>query len=66
MIKKQYLRSQRGYFDNFIMSHDGEDVIEERLKPYNATLGKSKNKYYKLNVKWHDEQKYMMFVLRFS
>jgi hypothetical protein len=44
MIKKQYLRSQRGYFDNFIMSHDGEDVIEERLKPYNATLGKSKNK----------------------
>jgi hypothetical protein len=66
MIKKQYLRSQRGYFDNFIMSHDGEDVIEERLKPYNATLGKSKNKHYKLNVKWHDEQKYMMFVLRYS
>ena len=46
MIKKQYRRSQTGYFNNFILSHDGEDVIEERLKPYKGTIAKSKNKYY--------------------
>lgn len=66
MIKKQYERSQIGYFNNFILSHDGHDVIEEQLKPYKATLAKSKNKYYKLNIKWHDEKLYMMFVLRYS
>ena len=66
MIKKQYIRSQRGYFDNFIMSNDPEGSIEDGLKEYKATLAKSKNKYYKLNVKWHDEQLYMMFVLRYS
>lgn len=66
MIKKQYERSQLGYFNNFILSHNGEDVIEERLKKYKATLAKSKNKYYKLNVKWHDEKMYLMFVLRWS
>lgn len=66
MIKKQYERSQTGYFNNFILSHNGEDVIEDGLKEYKATLAKSKNKYYKVNVKWHDEQLYMMFVLRYS
>lgn len=66
MIKKQYRRDQLGYFNNFIKAHDGDDVIEEKLKEYNATLGKSKNTYYMLNVKWHDEKDYMMFVLRYS
>lgn len=66
MIKKQYHRSSRGYFDNFIMSHNGDDSIEEKLKDYNATLGKSKNKNYKLNVKWHDKELYLMFKLRWS
>ena len=66
MIKKQYERSQTGYFNNFILSHNGEDIIEEELKPYKATLAKSKNKYYKMNIKWHDEKLYMMFVLRYS
>ena len=66
MIKKQYRRNQLGYFNNFVLSHDGNDVIEEKLKVYNATLGKSKNKYYMVNVKWHDEKLYMMFVLRYS
>ena len=65
MIKKQYERSRSGYFNNFIRGHDGEDVIEERLKPYKGTIAKSKNNS-KLNVKWHDEQLYMMFVLRWS
>jgi hypothetical protein len=66
MIKKQYERSQTRYFNNFILSHNGEDIIEEELKPYKATLAKSKNKYYKMNIKWHDEKLYMMFVLRYS
>ena len=66
MIKKQYHRGQQGYFNNFIISHDGNDIIDQQLKPYNATIAKSKNKYYKLNVKWHDSKKYAMFVLRWS
>lgn len=65
-IKRQYIRSERGYFDNFIMSNDPEGVIEDGLKEYKATLAKSKNRHYKLNVKWHDEKLYMMFVLRYS
>ncbi len=48
------------------MSHAGNDVLEEQLKPYNATLAKSKNKHYMLNVKWHDPKKYAIFVLRYS
>jgi len=66
MIKKQYRRGQRGYFDNFIMAHHGNDIIEEKLKEYNAMLAKSKNKHYKMNVKWYDEQLYTIFVLRYS
>ena len=71
MIKRQYDRTKKGYFNNFINSTDPnsdytEKVIEERLKAYNATVGKSKNDNYKVNVKWHDEQLYTLFVLRFS
>lgn len=67
MIKKQYDRTKKGYFNNFINSTDyTETVIEERLKKYNATVGKSKNDHYKVNVKWHNEQLYTLFVLRHS
>lgn len=67
MIKKQYTRSQRGYFDNFILSNDPEGSIEDGLKKYKATVAKSKYKNnYKLNVKWHDEKLYTLFVLRHS
>lgn len=67
MIKKQYTRSQRGYFDNFILSNNPEGSIEDGLKKYNATVAKSKYKNnYKLNVKWHDEKLYTLFVLRYS
>lgn len=66
MIKKQYRRGEPGYFTNFIKSHNPEGIIEEELKPYNATIAKSKNKHYILNVKWHDPRKYAMFVLRWS
>jgi len=67
MIKKQYRRDAPGYFYNFINSNDPERHIEDDLKPYEATIAKSKYKNnYKLNVKWHDERLYMMFVLRWS
>jgi hypothetical protein len=64
MRKKQYRQGASGYFTNFIMAHGPE--MKEKLKEYNATLGKCKNKYYYVNVKWHDEQMYMMFVLRYA
>ena len=66
MIKRQYRRGEPGYFNNFIMAHDPEGTIETELKTYKATIAKSKNKHYMLNVKWHDPEKYMLFVLRWS
>ena len=67
MIKKQYHRMTPGYFYNFVNQRTNmEDHIEDGLRPYNASLGKSKNRNYKLNVKWHDEQLYTLFVLRYS
>ena len=66
MIRRQYRRGQPGYFNNFIMSHDPEGTIETELKLYKATIAKSKNKYYMMNVKWHNHELYTIFVLRYS
>lgn len=66
MIKRQYRRNEPGYFNNFILSHDPEGTIETELKLYKATVAKSKNKYYTMNVKWHDHELYTIFVLRYS
>ena len=66
MIKKQYRRGKPGYFNNFIRAHDPEDIIENELKIYNATLGKSKNEHYMMNVKWYDHELYTIFVLRYA
>ena len=70
MIKRQYRRFDFGsYFNNFIAynnSKDSDASIEDALKPYDATLGKSKNKHSILNVKWHDPKQYLMFVLKWS
>ncbi len=66
MIKRQYRRGETGYFNNFIMAHDPEGTIETELKLYKATLAKSKNKHYRLNVKWYDPKLYVIFVLRYS
>lgn len=66
MIRKQYHLTSAGYFGNFIRMKDPNGVVEDELKKYKATVGKSKNKNYKLNVKWHDETLYVMFVLRWS
>ena len=66
MIKRQYNRGQPGYFNNFILSHDPDGTIEKELKLYKATIAKSKNKHYMMNVKWHDHELYTIFVLRYS
>lgn len=66
MIKKQYDRFKKGYFFNFINSSEPDADIEDALRLYKATLGKSKAPNYKLNVKWHNERLYMMFVLKWS
>ena len=66
MIKKQYRRSEPGYFNNFIHANNPDSSIEEGLAPHRATLAKSKNKHYILNVKWHDSTLYTLFVLKWS
>ena len=67
MIKRQYHRMTPGYFYNFINNQtDMDSRIEDGLRPYRATLGKSKNRNYKLNVKWHDPKMYVVFVLKWS
>ncbi len=67
MIKRQYHRVAPGYFYNFINNQvDMNARIEDGLREYEATLAKSKNKNYKLNVKWHNEKLYTLFVLRWS
>ena len=67
MIKRQYQRMSPGYFYNFVNSQKDMDAhIEDGLRPYRATLGKSKNRHAKLNVKWHDTKMYATFVLRWS
>ena len=70
MIKKQYKRFDFGsYFNNFVehnIATNPDGLIRDALRPYGATVGKSKNKYSKCNVKWHDEKLYMMFVLKWS
>lgn len=68
MIKKQYHRLEQGYFYNFINNQptNMDADIEDGLRPYRATLGKSKNNNYKLNVKWHDPKMYALFVLKWA
>ena len=70
MIKRQYKRFDFGsYFNNFIahnMAVDSEASIEDSLRPYKATVAKSKNRHSKLNVKWHDTKLYTIFVLKWS
>jgi hypothetical protein len=66
MIKKQYRRSEPGYFGNFISANDPNGIIEDELRHYQATIAKSKNRHYIMNVKWHNKELYMLFVLRWS
>ena len=70
MIKRQYHRyplpGAECYFHKFIKAHDPESIIEDELTKYKATIGKSKNTHAIMNVKWHDEHLYTLFVLRYS
>lgn len=71
MIKRQYYRysiadKSNCYFNNFIKAHDPEATIEDELKKYKATIAKSKLPNVKMNIQWHDEQLYTLFVLRWS
>lgn len=68
MIKRQYDRFKPGYFYNFVNNQvDLEAHIEDGLRPYKATIGKSKYKNNnKLNVKWHDARLYTLFVMRWA
>ena len=68
MIKKQYdyYQTEKTYFTNFMNSLDDARIqVREALRPYNATVHKSKARY-RYNIKFHDPKKYMMFVLRWS
>ena len=70
MIRKQYHRypnvSIGTYFNNFLRATPADVTLEDELKKYNATIGKSKQPNSMFNIKWHDEQLYMLFVLRYS
>ena len=70
MIKRQYNRFDFGsYFNNFVAHYNAanpDGVIEEALKPYKATVAKSKNRHARLNVKWHDPKLYTVFILKWS
>lgn len=66
IIRKQYRSNKPSYFLNFVRANNPEASIDEALKPYRATIAKSKNDRYLFNVKWHDERLYTMFVLRWS
>jgi hypothetical protein len=67
-MQKQYNRFDTGYFRNFVRSHDPEDIMEEALAPYKATIVKSNVRphWSKITIDWHDEQLYTLFVLRWS
>jgi hypothetical protein len=68
MMKKQYrgsFGSPQTYFDKFVSAHPFGTDLRPLLKKYDATLAKSKGPYIH-NVKWHNEQKYVLFVMEWS
>ena len=71
MIKRQYdyYHTEKTYFTNFMDSLEsnvrtGRDV-RGALKPYKATLAKSKARY-RYNIKFQDPKMYTLFVMRWS
>lgn len=68
MIKRQYdyYSTEKTYFTNFLDTlHDARVEVRDALKPYRATVAKSKARY-RYNIKFHDAKLYMMFVMRWS
>lgn len=68
MIKRQYdyFRNHPGsYFAKFMDSLDNKQQVAAALRPWGATLAKSKA-HYRFNVKFHDHKRYTLFVMRWS
>jgi hypothetical protein len=68
MIKKQYdyYQTEVTYFTKFLdQLHDARSEVHEALKPWNATVAKSKARY-RYNIKWHDPDMYLLFVMRYA
>jgi hypothetical protein len=63
MITKIYGWWDSDYFDNFIDAQDSGLLITEALKPYDATV---KITTKAVEVTWHDETLYTLFVLTWS
>jgi hypothetical protein len=68
MNKKQYVPyDPNTYFGKFMNTiDDGFHSLDVELSKYQATIAKSKNYNARINVKWHDEKLYTLFVLRWS
>jgi hypothetical protein len=66
MIKRQYDITRPSYFRNFYQAGQPRFDLVKGLEHYNATLGKSKNHNYKFNIKWHDPDMYLLFVMRWA
>lgn len=71
MIRRQYYHFNRGYFKNFTdtmqttWQPELSEEIRAALKPYRATLAKSKGQY-RYNIKFHDAKLYSLFVMRWA
>jgi hypothetical protein len=65
MIKRHYDMTKSSYFRNFYDAGTPRVDLRTGLSHYNATLAKSKGHHY-INVKWHDPQMYLLFVVRWS
>ena len=68
MIKRQYnyYSTKRNYFTNFLDTlHDARVEVRDALKPYKASVAKSKA-IYRYNIKFHDPKQYTLFVMRWS
>jgi hypothetical protein len=74
MIKRQYdyYSTEVNYFTRFMDNLDTNvqssracDSLRLALIPYKATVAKSKARY-RYNIKWHDSEMYLLFVMRWS
>lgn len=77
MIKRQYdyygefVEDGSKYFNRFVDQVTESpytfprQAIAEALKPWKATVAKSKARY-RYNIKFHDEHLYMIFRLKYS
>jgi hypothetical protein len=68
MIKRQYdyYQTEVTYFTKFLNTlGDARSEVQEALKPWNATVAKSKARY-RYNIKWHDPELYLLFALKYS